>query len=122
MNPLKSPALRGSAVALALTALALVASLVLGPYWDSYLEPHNFLLFIVSVGLSAWYQGRIGGFTATVASAGAILYYILRPDLGISPSFKELSPLFWFVAMASLITWVIAAWREGRRLLAAALS
>jgi len=74
MNLLKSSALRGCAVALALTALALAVSLVLGPYLDAFLEPHNFLLFLASVWLSAWYQGRIGGFTGTAASAGAILY------------------------------------------------
>ena len=73
MNLLKSSALRGIAAALALTALALVASLVLEPYLDPYLEPRNFLLFVVAVWLSAWYFGRIGGFTATVASVGAIL-------------------------------------------------
>ena len=122
MNPLKSPALRGSAVALSLTALALVASLVLEPYFDPYLEPYNFLLFIAAVGLSTWYRGRTGGLIAMVASAGAILYFFLRLDPGVAPSFKELSRLFTFLTMASLITWVTASLREGRRLLAATLS
>lgn len=119
MNPLKSSLLRGSAVALSLTALALVVSLVLGPY----LEPNIFLPFIVAVWLSTWYHGRAAGLTATVASAVAILYFFLRPDsAAMATSFSTLSRLFAFVAMASLIAWVTASWRESRRLLAATLS
>jgi two-component system cell cycle sensor histidine kinase/response regulator CckA len=117
MNPLKS-SVRGIAAALALTALALVFSLVLGPY----LEPNVFLPFIVAVWVSTWFYGRGGGLTALVASAAAILYFFLRPDPLALPSVSTLSRLFAFVAMASLIGWMTAAWREGRRVLSATLS
>ncbi len=110
----RSP-LNGSVFALALTAAAVLATWILRPY----LEPDTFTLFIVGVWLSAWYYGRAGGFTAAAASAVAILYFFLRQDAGLSTMLTRLGT---FVAMAALITWVTAAWRESRRLLAATLS
>jgi two-component system cell cycle sensor histidine kinase/response regulator CckA len=122
MNPLKSPVLRGMAVALALTALALGASLVLQPYLDAYLGPHDFLLFLVAVWLSALYHGRAGGVTAVAASGAAILYFLLPPDPGEATSWRDLAPFFTFVVLAGLIAWVTASRRESRRLLTATLS
>jgi two-component system cell cycle sensor histidine kinase/response regulator CckA len=110
----RSP-LNGSVFALALTAAAVLATWILRPY----LEPDIFTLFIVAVWLSAWYYGRAGGFTAAAASAVAILYFFLRQDAGL---WTMLTRLGAFVVMAALITWVTAAWRESRRLLAATLS
>ncbi len=122
MNPLKSPVLRGIAIALALTALALAASLVLQPYLDPYLEPQAFLPFLVAVWLSAMYHGRTGGVTASAASAAAIRYFLIRPDTGEATSWQDLSPLVTFVALAALLAWVTFSRRESRRLLAATLS
>ena len=110
----RSP-LNGSVFALALTAAAVLATWILRPY----LEPDTFTLFILAVWLSAWYYGRAGGFTAAAASAVAILYFFLRQDTVLLTMLTRLGT---FVAMAALITWVTAAWRESRRLLAATLS
>ena len=61
MTRLEALPLHGSVVALALTAVALLISLLLRPY----LEPDTFLLFVVAVWLSAWYYGRMIGLVAT---------------------------------------------------------
>ncbi len=105
--------------ALALTAAAVLASLLLRPY----LETDIFILFIVAVWLSAWYYGRAGGITATAASTVATFYFFLRSD-SITPAtvLSIATRLGAFVAMAALITWVTSAWRESRRLLQATLS
>jgi two-component system cell cycle sensor histidine kinase/response regulator CckA len=115
VDPFPRSPLNSSVFALALTAVAVLATWVLRPY----LEPDIFILFIVAVWLSAWYSGRAGGFTATVAAALAILYFFLRQDEGLLTMLMRVGT---FVAMAVLITWVTAAWRDSRRLLAATLS
>src|SRR5579863_7830813 len=123
MNLLKNPVLRSSAVAFALTALALMISLVLGPNLEGDISLLTILLlFIVAVWLTAWYQGRAGGFTASVASAAAILYFFLWPDRGTPLSFSHVYPLLVFASMAAILTWVTASWKERRRLLAATLA
>jgi two-component system cell cycle sensor histidine kinase/response regulator CckA len=110
----RSP-LNSSVFALALTAVAVLATWLLRPY----LEPDIFILFIMAVWLSAWYSGRAGGFTASAASAIAILYFFLRQDVSVPTMLTRVGT---FLAMAALITWVTAAWRDSRRLLAATLS
>src|SRR5664280_2148142 len=64
----RSP-LYGSVVALALTAVALLLTLLLRPL----LEPDIFLLFLVVVWLSTWYYGLTMGLAARGASALAVL-------------------------------------------------
>ncbi|HUK16581.1 MAG TPA: PAS domain-containing protein [Bryobacteraceae bacterium] len=119
MNPFKNSPLNSSVVALALSAIALLVSLVVRPY----IEQDLFVLFFVAVWLSAWYYGRAGGLTATGASALAILYFFLRPDPeATTPSWTVLTRLIIFVLMASLLTWLTAAWRDSRSLLASTLS
>lgn len=115
MDPFPRSPLNSSVFALALTAVAVLATWVLRPY----LEPDISILFIVAVWLSAWYSGRAGGFTAAAASALAILYFFLRQDEGVLTMSMRVAT---FLAMALLITWVTAAWRDSRRLLAATLS
>jgi two-component system, cell cycle sensor histidine kinase and response regulator CckA len=119
MIPIRRSPVEGSVFALALTAAALLVSLLIHPY----LEPDTFLLFIAAVWLSAWYHGRSGGAVATGASALAVLYFFLRPDAAaLDISWNMLARLVGFVLMALLITWVTSSWRESRRLLAATLS
>jgi two-component system cell cycle sensor histidine kinase/response regulator CckA len=119
MNPFKNSPLNSSVVALALSSAALLLSLVIRPY----IEQDIFLLFFVAVWLSALYYGRVGGLTATGASALAILYFFLRPDPeATTPSWSVLTRLIVFVLMASLLTWLTASWRESRRLLDSTLS
>jgi two-component system cell cycle sensor histidine kinase/response regulator CckA len=115
VDPFPRSPLNSSVFALALTAVAVLATWVLRPY----LEPDIFILFIVAVWLSAWYSGRAGGFTATAAAALAILYFFLRQDDAI---WTRLMRVGAFLVLALLITWVTAAWRDSRRLLAATLS
>src|SRR5256885_529149 len=118
MKPLKRSPLYGSVVALPLTAFALMITLVLGPY----LEPNIFLFFIAAVWLSTWYFGRTAGLIATAASAVEVYYFFLRPEPGVILSFSAVFRLLAFVAMALLIAWITASWRESRRLMAATLS
>jgi len=119
LNPLKRSPLHSSVFALGLTAIALLVTLAI----RSYLEPNTFLLFIAAAWVSAWLYGRTGGLTATAASALAILYFFYWPEVSASPpSWRVLSRLLAFVAMASLITWVTASSRDSRRLLASTLS
>src|SRR5262249_57141586 len=105
MNRLERSPLHGSVVALALTAVALMISLVLRPY----LEPDIFLLFVVAVWLSAWYYGRTFGFLATAASAIALLAFFTYNKTN---SVAIASRMGGFLIIACLITWVTAAWRE----------
>jgi len=115
MTRLERSPLHGSVVALALTAVALLISLLLRPY----LEPDIFLLFVVAVWLSAWYYGRTMGLLATGASAIALLYFFIY---GATPPWAVAARLGSFLLIACLITWVTAAWRESRRVLASTLA
>ncbi|HEY2013965.1 MAG TPA: response regulator [Bryobacteraceae bacterium] len=112
--------MHSSVFALALTALALLLSLLLGPY----LEPDIYLPFLGAVWLSAWYYGRTGGLTSTFASAVLILYFFLRPENAAAeaPAWRIALRALTFLAMALLITWVTALWRESRQLLSSTLS
>jgi PAS domain S-box-containing protein len=118
MNPLKRSPFHSSVFALALTAVALLASMVLRPY----LEPNLFLLFVVAVWLSAWYHGRAGGLLAAAAAATANLFFFMRQDIATDGPWRVLVRLLAFVLLAALITWVTASWRESRQLLASTLS
>src|SRR5882757_5813981 len=115
MTRLERSPLHGSVVALALTAVALLISLLLRPY----LEPNFFLLFVVAVWLSAWYYGRMIGLLAIAASALALLYLFID---GTTVAWRVAAQLGSFLLIASLITWVTAAWRESRRVLASTLA
>ena len=114
LNRLDRSPLYGSVVALALT----VAALLISQWLRSYLEPDIFLLFVVAVWLSAWYYGRIMGLLATGASAFALLYFFIG---GATLLWAVAARLGAFLVIACLITWVTAAWRESRRMLASTL-
>ena len=114
----RSP-VNGAVFALAITAVAVFASLLIHPVP----EPNAFLLFMIAVWLSAWYHGRLGGAVAAAASTLAVLYFFVRPGASAADlSLNTLARLAGFVLMALLIAWVTAAWRESRQLLAATLS
>jgi PAS domain S-box-containing protein len=119
MNRLKRSPLHGSVFALALSAAALLVTVVVRPY----LEPNLFIFFLLGAWVSAWQYGRTAGLVSTAASAVAILYFFLRPEpVGTAPSWSVLARLIAFVVTGGLITWMTAAWREGRRLFGATLS
>src|SRR5437763_1635241 len=119
MNRLKRSPLHSGVVAIALSAVALLLTVLIRPY----LEPNIFVLFVVAAWVSAWHYGRTGGLISTAASAVILLSFFLRPDPAITtPSWNVLLRLTAFVAMGSLITWMTASWREGQRLFGATLS
>ncbi len=104
---------------LAATAFALLLSLLLRPV----LEPNFFLPFLVAVLVSAWMHGSLGGVLTTVFSALATVYFFLPPSLSFSvETGNNIARLLAFIALAVLITWLTASWRESRALLAATLS
>ena len=110
----RSP-LYGSVVALALTAVALLISLLLRPY----LEPDIFLLFLVVVWLSTWYYGLTIGLAASGASALALLVFFFPGEAGFWEVGARLGS---FLAIAGIIIWMTAEWRESRRVLASTLA
>src|SRR3954447_3992620 len=119
MNRLKRSPLYGSVFALALSAVALLATVVVRPY----LEPNVFVFFFLAAWASTWQYGRTAGLVSTATSAVAILYFFLRTDpTGPTPSWSILTRLIAFVVTGGLIIWMTAAWREGRRLFGATLS
>lgn len=119
MNSRAQSPLNASVFAIALTACASLASLVL----RAYLAGDIFILFIAAVWLSAWYYGRAGGITASIASSIAIFFFFLKSRADTPFSFLAIAiRLAAFALLAALITWLTAAWRENRRLLEATLS
>jgi two-component system cell cycle sensor histidine kinase/response regulator CckA len=118
MNPLKRSPLYGSVFALALTAAALVVSLLLRPY----VAPDLSLPFLVAVWLSAWYHGFPGGLLATGSAAVCIVYFLLRPDWTSMPLSSALIRVVAFAVTALLIAWMTSRWRNSRHLLASTLS
>src|SRR5664279_1112067 len=109
----RSP-LYGRVVALALTAVALLISLLLRPY----LEP-DFLLFLVVVWLSTWYYGLTIGLAASAASALALLVFFFPSAPGVWVVGVRLGS---FLAIACIVIWMTAEWREGRRVFASTLA
>jgi len=115
MNRLERSPLYGSVVALALTSVALLISLLLRPY----LEPDTFLPFLVVVWLCAWYYGFATGLVAIGASALALLYFLFRGASGFRAVGMRLGA---FLAIAGVIVWMTAEWRKSRRVLASTLA
>ncbi len=119
MNRLKRSPLHGSVFALALTAVALLATVLLRPY----LEPDVSIFFLAATWISAWQYGRAGGLVATALSSLAILFFFFQPDPAVSTTaWSTALRLVAFVTVAGMLTWMTAAWRDGRRLFGATLS
>jgi K+-sensing histidine kinase KdpD len=95
MNRLPQSPLHGSVVALALTAVALLISLLLRPH----MEPDFFLLFEVAVWLSAWFYGFTVGMLAAGASGIALVYVFAAG--GASPTLVTTRPVS-FLVVATL--------------------
>jgi two-component system cell cycle sensor histidine kinase/response regulator CckA len=115
MNRLERSPLHGSVVALALTAFALLVSLLLRPYVESDIS----LLFLVAVWLSAWYYGRTIGLAAAGASALALFGFFFS---GITGFWAVGVRLGSFLAIAGVVVWMTAAWRGSRRVLSSTLA
>ena len=119
MNRLKRSPLHGSVFAMALTAVALLLTVLLRPY----LEPDISVFFLVAAWVCAWQYGRTGGLVATAVSALAILFFFFRPDPAVTtPAWNVLFRLIAFVIVAACCHLDDRRWREGRRLFAATLS
>jgi PAS domain S-box-containing protein len=115
MTRLDRTPLYGSVVALALTAIALLLSLLL----RSHLEPGFFLFFEVAVWVSAWYYGLMAGLLAAAVSTGA-LAAVYAVGGGAIPVVATRSGTF--LLIATLIAWATASWRQSRRVLASTLA
>src|SRR6185369_16646480 len=107
MDPFKRSPLHGGVFALALTAAALLLSLIFRPL----IEPSYFLIFIAAVWLSAWQYGRTAGFIAGAGSAIALLFFFLRAEAA-SPLWNVAGRLLAFLVMCALITWLTASSRD----------
>uniref|UniRef100_Q02BG5 histidine kinase n=1 Tax=Solibacter usitatus (strain Ellin6076) TaxID=234267 RepID=Q02BG5_SOLUE len=107
--------LYGSVVALALTGIALLLSLLL----RSHLEPGFFLLFEVAVWVSAWYYGLMAGLLAAGASTVALaaVYAVAGGAMTVVATRSGT-----FLLIATLIAWATASWRQSRRVLASTLA
>src|SRR5579864_2792951 len=100
MMQLKRTPLHRVVFVVALTAVALLASVLLRPL----LDPNFCPLFLVAVLFSAWFYGLSGGIFATVLSSAALLYFFLPPAFSFSiPSLAVAVQLFLFVVLSLLI-------------------
>jgi two-component system, cell cycle sensor histidine kinase and response regulator CckA len=118
MKRLPRSPLHSSVFALLLTALAGLLAVV----FQSYLAPEAFLFFATAIWLSARYHGREGGFTATVLSTLAFLYYFFGSGADHEPVPARLLRVASFVILGVFVTWLTASWRDSRRLLVSTLS
>jgi two-component system, cell cycle sensor histidine kinase and response regulator CckA len=118
MMQLKRTPLHRSVFVVALTAVALLLSVLFRPV----LEPEFFPLFLVAVLFSSWFYGFAGGVMATVLSTATLLYFLLAPAFSLSMSLAASIRMLSFIAVALLISWVTASWRGSRGLLAATLA
>jgi two-component system, cell cycle sensor histidine kinase and response regulator CckA len=119
MVQLKRTPLHLSVFVVALTAVALLASVLLRPL----VEPHFFPLFIVAVLFSAWFYGMSGGVVSTILSTAALLFFFMPPAFSFSiPSLAVAVQLVLFAVTGLLTAWVTAAWRGSRGLLSATLT
>jgi two-component system, cell cycle sensor histidine kinase and response regulator CckA len=119
MNRLKRSPLHGGVFATAVSAVAMLLTVLL----RSSLEPDIFVLFLIAAWVSAWLYGRTGGLIATAASAVGIVLFFLRPDpAATTPAWTIVIRVTTFVLLGGVLTWTTASWREGRRLFAATLS
>jgi two-component system, cell cycle sensor histidine kinase and response regulator CckA len=119
MNQFQRSPLHSSVFAVALTAAALLLTLL----GKSVLEPNFFILFIAAVWISAWYHGRTGGLIATAGSVVAILTFLIRPDPAFTGfSWNVVVRLTAFALIGAGVTWMTASLRDGRRLFSSTLS
>jgi PAS domain S-box-containing protein len=104
---------------LALTAAALLGSLLFRPW----LDPNVYPLFLAAVLASSWYYGLAGGLLATALSTVAVLFFFLPTAFSLTiPSVNVFLRILSFASVSLLITALTAAWRGGKGLLAATLS
>jgi len=115
----KDSSLHSTVFALALTALAVLVSLILRPL----LEPNFFLPFLLAVFVSAWYYGPMGGFSAAALSTvalGAVTMELRTPWQGASASLA--ASLLSFLAISVAATALVSGFHSSRSMLTATLS
>src|SRR5215831_1534080 len=118
MHPLKRSPLHSSVFALVLTAFALLVSVLLRPYMGS----DSAAVLLLAVLVSAWYHGRTGGLIATAGATTAVVYYSFGSGLSREPAVGAVLRVISFAALALLVTWLTASWRESRRILNSVIS
>ena len=110
-NPVRASVVRGYAVALAATALALLLTwLIHAPA----VEPNTLLLFIAAVTFSSWYDGLGPGLLATLLSLVAAAHFLISTgnQRGIS---VVMARLVEFVLLSLLICLLNAARLSAQR-------
>ena len=118
MFHLKDSPLHSSVFALALSAVALLISLLFRP-----LEPTFYLPFLAAVLASAWYYGRVAGYTATALSTVAVVFLLVRLHTPwYAGGANILIGLLTFVASSAGATALISGWLTSRSMLTATLS
>jgi two-component system, cell cycle sensor histidine kinase and response regulator CckA len=110
--------LHSTVFALLLTALAVLLSVVFGPY----LASEDFLFFVGAIWISAWFHGREGGISATVLSAAVFFLYFFVSGADHETVPLKLLRILSFVVLGLFVTWLTAAWQGSRRLLVSTLS
>lgn len=111
--------LHSSVFSLALTAFAVLVSLLLRPF----LQPDFFLPFLGAVFVSAWYYGPAGGFSATALGTvglGSLLVALREPWSPGGPNLA--ASLLSFVAISVAATALISGFHSSRNMLTATLS
>ncbi|HEY7390020.1 MAG TPA: ATP-binding protein [Bryobacteraceae bacterium] len=118
MKPFARSPLHSTVFALLLTALAVLLSVVFGPY----LADLDFLFFVGAIWASAWFHGREGGISATVLSAGVFFLYYFTSGADHETVPLRLLRILSLVVLGLFVTWLTAAWQGSRRLLFSTLS
>jgi K+-sensing histidine kinase KdpD len=94
-------------IAVLTVALALLLTLLLGPW----MERSVFLFFFLAMTVSAWYCGLWPGLLATLLFSLAVDYFLLSPPGALALGWDELPRMIGFVLMAV----VISSLTEARR-------
>jgi two-component system, cell cycle sensor histidine kinase and response regulator CckA len=116
---LKDSPLHSSVFALALSALALLISLLFRPL----LEPNFYLPLLAAVFASAWYHGRVGGYTAAALSTVAVGFLLVRLHAPwYAGGLNILIGLLSFAAISAGGSLLISGWHTSRSMLTATLS
>jgi len=116
---LKDSPLHSSVFALLVSAIALLVSLLLRPL----LEPNFYLPFLAAVFASAWYYGRVGGYTATALATAAVGFVLVRlHGPWYAGGINILIGMFSFMIISAGATALISGWLGSRSMLTATLS
>jgi diguanylate cyclase (GGDEF)-like protein len=105
-----NPWLRWYALAVGLSALALLLMLLLRPLMESSI----FFLFVAAVAISAMYGGLGPGLMASLISALEINYFFLLPYNALLSSTEDTLQLVVFLATGVIISWLAQSHKRAK--------